>query len=847
MAAGSYGRAAQVQSRLSVLRRAKAAEEAAAAPKAEAEAVPDTATMEELDQAVDDVRAQIIALRRAGDHEAADKLQPQLSQAVARLIAKGDAEGAFPDVSARAKRAKAPKKRVDEGPPTLDLGERHLTGGEQLQQRAAGDQQVADDLGADTGDFDPEDVIDDDADGFVAPDVAVVQADSLPFRIGGRSDLTVSNLSDIHEAVLDDGFLPGIDRMQATLGGQTDAKPAMHAMESDLAVLSGYARDSGAYGAGDGSAGVALERDALRAFRNMQAAPPQGWAARHPAAVKAFQRYASWLHRRAKEMDGVQGEFNAETALRWIQSFRQRGRESMLINPHAQANAAGPATGRTVSVDRIRADEPEDFGTTAGDMALMQQRPERMYGPQAEASLVRHIEGYDAAASRSMPVDVWFGRIDTLDDFRALHEAVAEQRPVPASPELRSGLEVNAERNALLDETARLTEEREAMRLASQGRRRSTAEKTALDDNALALQKARARDKELVAEQKRTEGAVDAERAAREGAAEDLGRLLRSYGVDRKRNLGGLALGLRWGHGIREDVDPRIAIQTMEAMAGTIQRTAAAARMNGAPATARADLLRALHKQNAYVQWLYRRDKEAEASLRRAGLDMAETEDPIRRRLHSDETHLAVGRQPDRAGAVLDAVRPNLTVSDLVRLAGRWRDRSEYAWGAGRAMGLHKAFRKPHRDARRRNAVEPGDAGAQPDRERHVPDLEHRRGVPGPARDPWRLGAGARAGGLAGGVSSGRSGRRAGWPTGNLKFQLRGGADPTDPSRASSARRPATPRTSWRPSARPTCTRSSSRRTASTSTPAPSARAFRRCGWSAPARGRGGGSPPCGR
>ena len=179
-----------------------------------------------------------------------------------------------------------------------------------------------------------------------------------------------------------------------------------------------------------------------------------------------------------------------------------------------------------------------------------------------------------------------------------------------------------------------------------------------------------------------------------EDAADMVSDLVRKYGIDvTALNPSRLnPMNVRRGGSDIVHKDPEVALYTIQSMAGTIQRMAVTASAEGATATQRGDVLKALHKQYAYMRKLLGQDKEAADAMQRAGLSMTDSQDPVYRRMNANELIAASGGS-DNVDAIINALansKPD--VESVLRISGAWRDRAEYAWGLRRGLSAHKAF-----------------------------------------------------------------------------------------------------------------------------------------------------------
>ena len=441
----------------------------------------------------------------------------------------------------------------------------------------------------------------------------------------------VDTIDDLQDRIAGTDFPKRIEAARRMLAESDDPVLVDHRLLANLEILDGFARDAGVYGLEGGEKGAALSHSVWRSYWNLRAAPPETEAVRRGEALEKFTEFAHWLHRGSGNAVKTGAKFDQETYTRWQLDARNRGRNNPTLNPDAEEAAPGPVTTRAQTVDEVRAEEPADFGITPLDKKLIQVRPERHPGLQMGDG-APPIRGYDPVAAVNDPLDLRTKKVMDL----------------------------------VGDDPEGFVQVDEAVALARRG--------------------------------ERTHGEITRSMRAKgmrnEEAADMVASMVRKYGIDVSAlNPSRInPLTLRQGGGDIVSKDPEASLYAIQAMAGTIQRKALTASVEGATALQRADVLRDLHLQHANMLRLLGKNKEAADAIKRAGLAVTDSEDPVYRRMNANELIAASGGS-DNVDAIINALantKPD--VESILRISNAWRDRAEYAWGVRRGLSGHKFF-----------------------------------------------------------------------------------------------------------------------------------------------------------
>ena len=448
----------------------------------------------------------------------------------------------------------------------------------------------------------------------------------------------------------------------------------------------------------------AAQRNAMARLAEASVDPDN--AARAAAAEQATQAWRrvfseEWRGARGRGWEPVRDEEawkSAADGQAWLRKTREAMRDDGRLNPELDEAAAPPGVVSVAAepVSVVRGRHAEDFGQYAEDVLLQAQRPEEMNGLLLPAS-TRRVLLDPGARAVDTPVTVHFDAIHTGDDVAAVLDGVSQARA--ADTAMDHGPEI--------DQLRATTLEREPVLQAAQDRvdrlyktplkGLDRADREKLKRERVAAQKQR---DELRDTQKAERDRLEALRGDQAAIERELGNARQSF-LDLMGEYGYGHSAIRAGGRLREGVDPRMALHTVEAVTGSMQRMAMSASSDALTSAERAAAVRGLHKAEAVLQWLTGNDKAMREALRRGELPVedeglafrakgakSEALDTEVARRWRDKRLVAQSGGTQRVQARLAGMALAEDASEVLNAMQAWRNEAQYAWGAGRRLGM---------------------------------------------------------------------------------------------------------------------------------------------------------------
>ena len=429
------------------------------------------------------------------------------------------------------------------------------------------------------------------------------------------------------------------------------------------------------------------ERRLVDAYSYLEARPAA--VDRQAALVEATDAYMKTVRDIEPEGAAALNVANVakEDLAEWIKGLREQS-ISPYFNPFRQDAVDGMTSRRVRTPQEVRAEKPASVGPTKEDAFTSAQHTASLEPVQLPGDVAARVVGYDQAAAASDPIDVWFGKLDAADDFDMIESEVAVARGIP--------IRTKRDTTRLDEAIAKRDAAREKMNEVGD-RTGTSREGYAEREAAREAYFAAAKEAEVVRDASRGrmgDTQWEAEQAQAKGAIFDITGV-RGYGMRAGRLTGDQRIGLlgkphRLTTG--ENIDHRVQLHTLDAMASTIQRTATAASAKGATASMRADAASSLHKLAAYVERMYGRDGRADAMLEAARLprDIEGMEQGIPRRVKGHELISRSGGS-QVLDATLAAIGAAPDTQTVLRILGNWTEASQGGvFGGSRGAGFRQ-------------------------------------------------------------------------------------------------------------------------------------------------------------
>ena len=452
----------------------------------------------------------------------------------------------------------------------------------------------------------------------------------------------------------------------------------------------------------------------------------------------AYTRMAAGLLRKSSRAPVLGTQIDDEILAEWTRGLRNAQRQAPYFNDERAMMADAPVTGRLEPVSEAAKRRPMDADLAAGkipgmtteEAARAANTPSIQPGLELPSTVAKWLPSYDRAVAQDQPMDVWFRRLTTPQDFEDAEAAVATIRGLDFSKEQAAYEKAMEELQAANRALAPLIAEGKPIPVKTEAQRTRALQELELLKPVLAQ-----RDVVLVEARKAVRRMTGLEGFGEAGeyvvakgeavgrmtanlqAVEDLRPVVEAKdqavrqsrtGVQAMTGIEGYGMrvgphsGEQWlprklgGHKLRGDVDFEVAAHTLDAMAGTIQRMARAATSPGAPSRLRADTLSAMHKLSAYVEHLYGRDANVLSLLSKASLPAGDKtlNLGVKRRVAGADLIAASGGS-QRAAAYLSAIAKSKDTMHALHTIGQWANES--ARGKVFARGGHQTgWRQRH-------------------------------------------------------------------------------------------------------------------------------------------------------